>query len=363
VVPARAHRLATDPTFWIENTNLRVAASCGQVEAGRVLFQSSKKPGGRIDIRDGLQRKLLRMSAILLFVGSVGWCWPVLSELRSLILVSPAAASIHPRISYCQRFNRCRGKADSEIGKLDPFSSSTYAPSADPHGTPRSGTRLGRESRARIVARDRNRLQTRILERGHARPKHAAKELKPPVRLASLEGTAPPVEANPSHIPSNAGALTSLVDFETAPFPYHGTVPASGQPFLNAGTEGHWGHVNFRGNVLWESQTFSDDRVLLHIPPGFDPKRPAVMVVFFHGHGADLAQDVRDRQQVPAQITAAGVNAVLVAPQFAVDAADSSAGNSGSRTASSASLMKRPSSLRECTAIRTAHSRSPECRS
>jgi hypothetical protein len=29
---------------------------------------------------------------------------------------------------------------------------------------------------------------------------------------------------------------------------------------------------------------------------------------------------------VPAQITAAGVNAVLVAPQFAVNAADSSAG-------------------------------------
>ena len=70
------------------------------------------------------------------------------------------------------------------------------------------------------------------------------------------------------------------------------------------------------------SQTFSDNRVLLHIPPGFDPKRPAVMVVFFHGHGANLAQDVYDRQQVPAQITAAGVNAVLVAPQFAVNAAD-----------------------------------------
>ena len=95
---------------------------------------------------------------------------------------------------------------------------------------------------------------------------------------------------------------------------------------MNAGAEGHWGHINFRGNVLWESQIFSDDRVLLHIPPSFDPKRPAVMVVFFHGHGANLAKDVRDRQQVPAQITAAGVNAVLVAPQFAVDAADSSAG-------------------------------------
>ena len=173
-------------------------------------------------------------------------------------------------------------------------------------------------------------MRTLVAERGRASAKHAAKEpkptLKPPVRLASLEGTAPPVQAIPSRIPSNAGALTSLVDFETAPFPYHGTMPKSGRPFLNAGTDGHRGHVNFRGHVLWESQTFSDDRVLLHIPPGFDPKRPAVMVVFFHGHGANLAQDVRDRQQVPAQITAAGMNAVLVAPQFAVDAANSSAG-------------------------------------
>ena len=191
-------------------------------------------------------------------------------------------------------------------------------------------TSRGREKPARIVARERSRLRTLVAERGRASAKHAAKEpkpsLKPPVRLASLEGTAPPAQAIPSRSPSNAGALTSLVNFETAPFPYHGTVPESGRPFLNAGTEGHRGHVNFRGHVLWESQTFGDDRVLLHIPPGFDPKRPAVMVVFFHGHGANLAQDVRDRQQVPTQITAAGVNAVLVAPQFAVDAADSSAG-------------------------------------
>jgi hypothetical protein len=35
---------------------------------------------------------------------------------------------------------------------------------------------------------------------------------------------------------------------------------------------------------------------------------------------------VRDRQQVPRQIVESGLNAVLVAPQFAVDAADSSAG-------------------------------------
>ena len=389
VLPATdTHYVTADTTFrrQLKNTDLGAAPSRRHFETGRVRLQPSKKP---VRCLDGLKRKVPSLfSAILLFVGSVGWCWPVFSELRSAVLVSPAEASIQPHISHCQRLNRCRGKADSEIGKLDPFSSSTYAPSANPHVARTLGTSLsrqsaaiehgpapakhaakepkptlkppvrlasleraappaevilsripsnagaltsrGREKPARIVARERSRLRTLVAERGRASAKHAAKEpkptLKPPVRLASLEDAAPPVHAIPSRSPSNAGALTSLVDFETAPFPYHGTMPESGRPFLNAGTEGHRGHVNFRGHVLWESQTFSDDRVLLHIPPGFDPKRPAVMVVFFHGHGANLAQDVRDRQQVPTQITAAGVNAVLVAPQFAVDAADSSAG-------------------------------------
>jgi hypothetical protein len=103
-------------------------------------------------------------------------------------------------------------------------------------------------------------------------------------------------------------------------------VPGSNRRFLSSNEQGDGRHANTRGRVFQESQTFNDDHVLLHIPAGFDPKRPAVMVVFFHGHGAILARDVRDRQQLPEQISAAGVNAVLVAPQFAVDAADSSAG-------------------------------------
>jgi hypothetical protein len=50
------------------------------------------------------------------------------------------------------------------------------------------------------------------------------------------------------------------------------------------------------------------------------------MIVFFHGHSATLERDVIERQQVAEQITRSGINAVLVAPQFARDAADSSAG-------------------------------------
>ena len=47
-----------------------------------------------------------------------------------------------------------------------------------------------------------------------------------------------------------------------------------------------------------------------------------MIVVFFHGNGATLERDVRDRQMVPQQISDSGVNAVLLAPQMAVDAAE-----------------------------------------
>ena len=328
---ARARHFTTDLAVRrrLELTAPRIAAPRGQIEIRRVhLRPAGKKPARHLgELRDRLERKLLHIAAILFFIGSVGWCWLVFSEFRSPILVSPAEAL---------------AKGDTEIGKLDPFNSSTYARNTDPRMTAALGAsyrtaNIGDESPASIVADEWGRLQPRVAERSRAPGKQAANaaatakppkpSLKPPVRVASLENAAPPMaEPIPSRMPSNIGAETGLVDFESAPFPYHGSMPGSGRPFLNAGSEGHRGHVNFRGHVLWESETFSDDRVLLHIPPGFDPTRPAVMVVFFHGHGANLARDVRDRQQVPAQITAAGVNAVLVAPQFAVDAADSSAG-------------------------------------
>ncbi len=120
---------------------------------------------------------------------------------------------------------------------------------------------------------------------------------------------------------------TALVPFETAPFPYDGTIAGTDKPFLNVEDEwGRRGHRTPFGRLYWEDETYSDQRVLLHIPKGFDLRKPSVMIVFFHGHGATLRRDVLHRQRVPAQITASGLNAVLVAPQLAVDAANSSAG-------------------------------------
>jgi hypothetical protein len=129
-----------------------------------------------------------------------------------------------------------------------------------------------------------------------------------------------------SRSPPLAHARTELIEFETAPFPYNGKVPGQGKFFLDIDDTGRRGHLSQSGHVYWEDEAFNDPRVLLYIPKGFDLRRPSLMVIFFHGHRATIDRDVRDRQRVPAQIAASGLNAVLVAPQFAVNASDSSAG-------------------------------------
>ncbi len=134
-----------------------------------------------------------------------------------------------------------------------------------------------------------------------------------------------PIKSEPPFTPLRH-TKTKLVEFESAPFPYHGTIPNTGRPFLDVSDGDRRGHRTGSGNVYWEDRSYSDSRTLLHIPKGFDLRRPALMVVFLHGHGATLQRDVIDRQRVPEQVSESGVNAVLVAPQLAADAADSSAG-------------------------------------
>lgn len=120
--------------------------------------------------------------------------------------------------------------------------------------------------------------------------------------------------------------LTTLVSMKSSAFPYFGNNPASDAPFLNISKGDRRGHRSYSGRVFWQDETYNDSRVLVHVPEHFDVRKPGVIVVFFHGNGATLERDVRDRQLVPQQITDSGANAVLLAPQMAVDAADSSAG-------------------------------------
>ena len=145
-----------------------------------------------------------------------------------------------------------------------------------------------------------------------------------PPRAAKRSTAAP--KAAPQRPTGLKKDKTALVSFVTAPFPFEGTVPTTGKPFLDVTDGEKRGHRGMRGQVYWANETYDDSRVLLHLPKGFNPRRPGLLIVYFHGHGATLERDVLKRQQVAAQVTQSGINAVLVAPQFALDAADSSAG-------------------------------------
>ncbi len=121
-------------------------------------------------------------------------------------------------------------------------------------------------------------------------------------------------------LPPLAAAKTALLPFDISPFPYRGEVPEKNRPFLDVTQGERRGHASARGGTYWEDETYSDRRVLLHIPKGFDPRKPSLIIVFLHGNEARLTRDVRKRQQVPRQVAESGLNAVLLAPQFAVDA-------------------------------------------
>jgi hypothetical protein len=140
-----------------------------------------------------------------------------------------------------------------------------------------------------------------------------------PYRVASLAPTLPY-----QRLPHED--LTMLVGLKSSAFPYFGNNPRTELPFLNISNGDRRGHRSYSGRVYWQDETFNDNRVLMHVPEHFDVHKPGVIVVFFHGNGATLSRDVRDRQLVPQQVSDSGANAVLLAPQLAVDAADSSAG-------------------------------------
>lgn len=148
--------------------------------------------------------------------------------------------------------------------------------------------------------------------------KETAQAQPAPYQVASLTPTSPYRRAKEGQ--------TTLVGLQSSAFPYLGNNPQTDEPFLNISKDGRKGHRSYGGRVYWQDETYNDNRVLMHVPENFDVRKPGVIVVFFHGNGATLERDVRDRQLVPQQISDSGVNAVLLAPQLAVDAADSSAG-------------------------------------
>ena len=120
---------------------------------------------------------------------------------------------------------------------------------------------------------------------------------------------------------------TRLVAMRHSAFPYDGMMPGGVTPFLDSRQHGQWGHTSSRGGFNTQASTYSDKRSLLHVPKAFNPRKPACLVVFFHGNRARLEPDVIKRQRVPVQLDASKLNGALIAPQLAVNVNDSSAGH------------------------------------
>ena len=136
--------------------------------------------------------------------------------------------------------------------------------------------------------------------------------------------------ASPAFV-NQAGINVAYVEFNNSAFPYRGNIPASKdngpeRPFLEVDAGGKLVHTSPRGGVNLENGIFDDRRVLIAAGTDFNAHGSGVIVVYFHGNRATLQRDVMGRQQVARQVASSGINGVLVAPQMAVDAADSSAG-------------------------------------
>jgi hypothetical protein len=153
----------------------------------------------------------------------------------------------------------------------------------------------------------------------------------PHVNPESSAARPAPTTAGPQFA-SVGGVNVAYPEFQNSAFPYRGMVPADSddskeaRPFLNVSENGRLGHAAPRGGVYWEDTTYNDRHVLLAASSDFDARSAGDLVLFFHGNEATLSRDVVDRQQAPRQLAQSGLNGVLVAPQLAVDARDSSAG-------------------------------------
>ena len=153
--------------------------------------------------------------------------------------------------------------------------------------------------------------------------------------LTAVLGTSPPAMAELSRdvrvlaAPSPARGFTFIAALGNAPFPvgpgavdhrgqpfWHGVEPATGQRFRRL--DEHRRYI--------EAAVYSDARVLFHAARGFDPAKPFRLVLFLHGHGSEIEDTVARHLDLPGQIDRAGINAVLVAPQLALNAQESAPG-------------------------------------
>ena len=123
--------------------------------------------------------------------------------------------------------------------------------------------------------------------------------------------------------------LTFIVELGNGPFPVSAdTFDQHGDPFwqgIDRATGQHYRYVGDNRRYL-ETATYSDAHVLFHVPRNFGPAQPAHLVLFLHGHDAEIERTLVHEFDLPGQIDRSGANAVLVAPQLARNAEDSTSG-------------------------------------
>jgi len=118
---------------------------------------------------------------------------------------------------------------------------------------------------------------------------------------------------------------TFMVTLANAPFPLSGkdadsyffdfVDPKTGERF----------HTTRTFERLSEKDHYRDGTALFYVPTRFNPNKPFLYVVFFHGNRSDVQQCLKD-YRLDGQIESSGKNAILVLPQLAKNASDSSPG-------------------------------------
>jgi hypothetical protein len=121
--------------------------------------------------------------------------------------------------------------ANTSVGKTDLLGTSTYARVDRSEAVAGASANTDTNSAASIVAREWSLFQSTPEASRDPAPAKAA-EIVPPVRVAALESATPQIAAlhrMPDivvrRLPASTEAKTNLIDFETAPFPYHGDCP------------------------------------------------------------------------------------------------------------------------------------------
>jgi hypothetical protein len=140
-------------------------------------------------------------------------------------------------------------------------------------------------------------------------------------------GEQPPTSGQPPKDLPGPFRGTFVAKLENAPYPYTGKYADSDLDFFDhlSPANGERFHTNRYGLRLAEKTHYHDNSVLFHVPTHFDPRKPLMYVVFFHGIQTDVAQSNRD-YALAKQVEDSGQNAILIIPQLAKHGADSSPG-------------------------------------